>query len=68
MLYIASPADRPHGESDLPGLTVCGKNLAGMEPISESQALVFLGDARCHGCFPGHAQSRSTAGKEKPRG
>lgn len=58
MLYIRSRYDLPHRASSLPEFAECGALLLRARPISEKQALAFLHDARCPGCFPWY-RSRS---------
>jgi hypothetical protein len=52
MLYIRSSRDLPHRMSNLPEFARCGALLTRARPITEAQARVFLGDARCPSCFP----------------
>jgi hypothetical protein len=52
MLYIRSLRDQPHRMSNLPEFARCGALLTRARPITEAQARVFLGDARCPSCFP----------------
>jgi hypothetical protein len=45
----------PHAIGRQYGRARCGEWLAGAQKITELQALVYLGDRRCVGCFPGAA-------------
>jgi len=52
-LYIRSVNDLPHAVSrHTPTSARCGVSLVGAIEITEQQALTFLADARCTGCFP----------------
>lgn len=52
-LYIRHPNDLPHAEDDETDLAKCGALIVGAKKITELQALVWLKNARCAGCFPG---------------
>jgi hypothetical protein len=57
VLYIRTALDPPHSMRFAePGRFRCGQPVAGAYEISENQALVYLDNARCPGCFPGYAQ------------
>lgn len=52
-LYIRTAGDDPHARStNEPRETVCGLQMAGMQQVTEPQALVWLQDRRCSRCFP----------------
>jgi hypothetical protein len=51
-LYIRSVSDLPHKADDDPYTAACGVSLVGAKKITDAQALKFLGDERCGGCFP----------------
>jgi hypothetical protein len=59
-LWIGSPADSPHSHSFThPASAKCGRPMLGMRQITDKQALVYLGNARCTSCFPGWVAHRS---------
>lgn len=52
-LYIRTATDDPHRWDPFRrGTAACGESLADAVPITTAQALVFLADRRCIGCFP----------------
>lgn len=64
-LYIRTPTDDPHSMSaEFPGFAECGATLIDAKEVTEAQALIWLGNRRCHVCFPGHA-AHLTAGRRR---
>lgn len=56
-LYIRTSADNPHRLHDTNrNWFACGQPIVGARAITEAQALVFLENRRCPGCFPAHSQ------------
>lgn len=54
-LYLRSPGDMPHLQDPArPAQSRCRLPLTGARAITEAQALVWLGDARCSVCDPAH--------------
>jgi hypothetical protein len=51
-LYIRSAHDMPHARNGAGSLSKCGLIIGDAKPITEKQALVYLENARCLGCFP----------------
>ena len=54
-LYLRFFGDEPHRRNPATGNASCGVNLRGSKEITDKQALVWLGNRRCHGCFPFHS-------------
>ncbi len=54
ILYLRTARDMPHGRmyAEAPQ-AICGVDLSQAKSITEEQALVHLGNVRCHSCFPG---------------
>lgn len=54
-LHIRSADDNPHAmDPETPGLSKCGEILLNAREITEAQAIIWLNDRRCSGCFPGY--------------
>lgn len=50
-LFLAPNQETPHTEHPFgPATVACGKPLVGMREITETQALVWLGNRRCQRC------------------
>ena len=55
MLWIRSADDDPHAmDPQTPGLAKCGEILLNAKAITEAQAVIYMDNRRCSGCFPGH--------------
>lgn len=54
-LYIRSAEDNPHAmDPEVAGLAKCGEVLLRAIEITEAQAIIWLDDRRCSGCYPGY--------------
>jgi hypothetical protein len=58
-LILFTALDEPHGVSDDPWSTRCGRPIGkGAQVVTPNQALVHLDDRRCKTCFPHHVPHR----------